>query len=157
MVSWSVKKNENKYVRLSELASRYGLSFSSKMKLADKIIALDSAKKKLMVVELVDKTESINIVDLNEVKTISFQQTYENIEAGELRKKEIDEFVTSIQLQFEFHNELKKSSLLFFKKTKHFIRDLAKYRRNAKSWYMILSRLINPESKRIKMHESSLA
>lgn len=144
MKFWQINKDKNVRVILNELADHYGLSFSSHMILTDKVIALDSTKKKLMIADFSGNIESVCIVDLNQVKTISLQQTYENIEAGELSKKEIDEFITSIQLEFEYHNNPKKSSVLFYRRTLHVIRDLAKYRRNAKSWHMILSRLIKP-------------
>ncbi|MBS1575794.1 MAG: hypothetical protein JST09_10875 [Bacteroidetes bacterium] len=147
MKFWQINRDKNVRVTLSELANCYDLSFSSHMILSDKIIALDSAKKKLMISDFRGTAESVCIVDLNEVKAVSLQQTYENIEAGELSKKEIDEFITSIQLQFEYHNNPKKSSLLFYRRTLHVIRDLAKFRRNAKSWHMILSRLIKPVRK----------
>lgn len=149
MKFWHFNKDKSLRVSLSELANRHNLSFSSHMVLTDKVIALDSAKKKLMIIDFGDNSESICILDLNQVKTISLQQIYENIEADELDRKEIDEFITSIQLQFEYHNNTKKSSLLFYRRTLHVIRDLAKYQRNAKSWHMILSRLIKPGEERL--------
>jgi hypothetical protein len=115
------------------------------MVLADKIIALDGAKRKLMIAGFTEAQDGVQVIDLDKVKTVSLKKTYDSIEAGELEKKEMDDFITSIQLQFEERQCGTINSLVFYRKNLHIIQDLAKHERNAKSWQIILSKLVNSE------------
>ncbi|MEJ0101398.1 MAG: hypothetical protein WDO19_02075 [Bacteroidota bacterium] len=135
--------NNNKYVYLSELGTHYDLSFSSHMVLADKIIALDGVKRKLIVAGFMETPGFAEVIDLNKIKTISLKKTYEGIDAGELQSKAVDEFITSIHLEFEHRHCGTVNSLVFYRNNLHIIHDLAKHERNAKSWQIILSKLIN--------------
>jgi hypothetical protein len=138
-----INHGSSKYVQLNELGNRYELSFSSHMVLADKIIALDGAKRKLMVAGFTEAQDGVQVIDLDKIKTVSLKKTYDSIEAGALEKKEMDDFITSIQLQFEQRQCGTVDSLVFYRKNLHIIQDLAKHERNAKSWQMILSKLVN--------------
>ena len=140
-----INHGSNKYVQLNELGNRYDLSFSSHMVLSDKIIALDGAKRKLMVASLTGLLDGVQVIDLDKIKTVSLKKIYENIEAGELEKKEVNDFITTIQLQFEPRKCGTVNSLVFYRKNLHIIQDLAKHERNAKSWQIILSKLVNNE------------
>jgi len=69
----------DKYLQLSELGSKYNLSFSSHLALSNRIIAMDGVKKKLLVTEIEDNAIHSYLVELDKVKSISLKKTYNSI------------------------------------------------------------------------------
>jgi len=135
---------KDKYSQMSELGSRLNLAFSSHTSLNNKTIALDGIKRKLLVM---DNNNTVNphcIIDLNDVKSISIKKTYRPIKPGGLTKRGVDEFLEAIYLQFE-HKE-KTVAVPFYEVGKNSFYDLAKLERNARTWQMILSKMITPKS-----------
>jgi hypothetical protein len=136
----------NKYLQLSELGSKFNLSFSSHLGLGNKIIALDGLKKKLLVVEIKNGSNHSYIIELDQVETISIKKTYSSIKPGELNKKGLRAFLKSIYLQFEYCNKNKKIVLPFYERETDGLRDLSTLERNAMNWQMILSKMTNTQN-----------
>lgn len=94
--------NRDKFLRLSELGSKSGLSFSSHLVLGNRIIGLDGLKKKLLIAEFKDGQNAYCIIDLDKVKSISVKKSYSGIKPGELNERRFEEFIKSIHLHFEW-------------------------------------------------------
>ena len=105
MKSKDARFNKIKYVQLSELGSKFNLSFSSHLSLNNKLIALDGLKRKLLVLEANNEWSHPDIIDLNKVSVVSVKKSYDSIRSGELRIKKFDEFLKRIDLQFEYHDK----------------------------------------------------
>ena len=138
--------SKDKYSQLSELGSLFNLTFSSHMTLGNKIIALDGIKKKLLVMENNDAVDLDCIIDLNAVKSISMKKSYSSIQPGELKKRDINEFLETIFLQFEYRDEEKTVAVPFYEPGRNNLYDLAKLERNARNWQMILSKMVTPKT-----------
>lgn len=136
---------KSKYLEVSELGSRYGLSFSSQLVLNDKIIALDGLQKCLLVVEMNNKPSTPNIIDLKKVSAVTVRKVYGKINQGELESRGIDEFLDKVDLQFQFNNGPETIVLPFYDRLVNHKRHRAKLARNAKNWQMILSKMTGPK------------
>ena len=143
---------KDKFQQLSELRSKYHLSFSSQMVIGNKLIALDGIKKSLLVLETNNKSY---IIELNKVVAVSVKKTYNSIRPGELNNKGIEEFLNTIELQFEYTNNRGTVSLSFYDCAEDDLHTLSMLERNAKNWQMILSKMICvPANKMIKEKKS---
>ncbi len=131
---------KSKYLAISELGSRYGLSFSSHLILGNRIIALDGVKKLLLVVET-DKDASSFIIDLNKVAAVTVRKSYGSINQGELKSKEIEAFLKRIDLHFHLTDNTETIVLPFYNSETDDKKDRPKLAKNAKNWQMILSKI----------------
>lgn len=84
------------------------------------------------------------IINLQEVKAISVKKDYRSIQPGALKKRDVDEFLEAIYLQFEY--DKKTVAIPFYEHGKSNFYDLAKLERNARTWQMILSKMITPKT-----------
>ena len=134
----------DKYQQLSKLGSRFELSFSSHMVIGNKLIALDGIKKSLLVLE--SNNESY-IIDLNKIAAVVVIKTYSSIRPGELNNKGIEEFINTIELQFEYSNKKGTVCLPFYNRREDDRQNLPRLARNAKNWQMILSKMTSGPAK----------
>jgi hypothetical protein len=141
-------KNEypvrNKFSLLSELGFKLDLSFSSQMSVGNKVIALDGIKKKLLVLDTSDETKQHFIIHLDRVKSIAVKKKYCSIKAGDLKRKEFEEFLETIFLHFEYREGSKTVDLHFYERGKNRFSDVVMLERNARNWQLILSKMIVP-------------
>jgi hypothetical protein len=140
---------KSKYLQISELGSRFNLSFSSQLVLGNKIIALDGIKKCLLVLETDAALSQSCIIDLNKVVAVTVKKSYRSINQGELKSRDIEEFVKRIDLQFEFSNKNETIVLPFYESEIDEQRDRPKLNRNAKNWQMILSKIIGSRTGKV--------
>ena len=136
---WFEKIN---YLQLSNLGSKFNLSFSSHEMLSSKIIALDGIKRKLIVAERNNELGCPYIIELTKVAAITVKKIYNSIKAGELKTRRIEEFLESILLQFEFGNKKDPIVLPFYEGKINEIHDLPRLERRARSWQLMLSKLL---------------
>lgn len=140
---------KDKFQQLSELGSRFNLSFSSQMAIGNKLIALDGIKKSLLVLEPNNKPF---IIELNKVAAVSVKKTYNGIRPGDLNYKGIEQFLKTIELQFVYTNNKGTVSLPFYNCEEDDLHNLPMLERNAKNWQMILSKMTGvPLNKMIKI------
>ncbi len=144
----------DKYQQLSKLGSRFELSFSSHMVIGNKLIALDGIKKSLLVLE--SNNESY-IIDLNKIAAVVVIKTYSSIRPGELNYKGIEEFINTIELQFEYSNKKGTVCLPFYNRGGDGPQNLPRLARNAKNWQMILSKLTGSQTGKIKKEQKKEA
>ena len=139
---------KSKYVEVSELGSRFNLSFSSHLVLRKKIIALDGLKKCILVMETDAASNQPYVIDLNKVASVTVKQSYGSINQGELKNKDISAFLKRVDLQFEFSNTSETIVLPFYERGSDEQSDLPKLDRNAKIWQMILSKLTGSQTEK---------
>lgn len=137
MSNVEIKFAKDKFQQLSELGSKFDLSFSSHMVIGNKLLALDGIKKSLLVLEANNTSYTI---ELNKVTAVSVKRTYSSITPGELNTKSIEEFLSTIELQFEYDNN-RTVCLPFYDCQKDDPESLPRLERNAKNWQMILSKM----------------
>jgi hypothetical protein len=148
---------KSKYVQISELGSRFNLSFSSQLVLGNKLIALDGLKKCLLILETGAALTEPCLIDLHKVVAVAIKKSYRSINQGELKSKDIEEFVKRIELQFEFTNKEETIVLPFYDIETDEPRDRPTLARNAKNWQMILSRLAGSQTGKIKKEQEKEA
>lgn len=134
--------SKSKYVLLSELGSRFNLSFSSHLVVNNKLIALDGLKRILLVMEANNELNQPTIIELNKITTVSIKRSYGSIKSGELRTKKFEEFLRRVDLQFGHRDKSEFTVLTFYDSKTDALRDLPRLERNAKNWQMILSKMI---------------
>ena len=139
--------NRDKYLRVSELGSELGLSFSSHLELADKVIGLDGIQRKILVCEFKDEQNVYQIIPLDKVKSISVKRTYSGIKPGELNERRFEEFIKSIDLKFECSDEDGAISLPFYEEETDDAADLAQLESKVKNWQLVLSKMIGISNK----------
>lgn len=142
MQNVNTEVSKSKYLKVSELGSRYGLSFSSHLRFGNKIIALDGIRKCLLVVENGNDSTQSYVIDLNKVSDVTIRNSYGSIRPGELKTKGIVEFLKRIDLQFQFQNNSDRLVLPFYDNQRDRKRNRTRLARNAKNWQMILSKMI---------------
>ena len=144
----SKKFDKTRYLQLSELGSKFSLSFSSHEVLGNKIMGLDGINKKLLVLEQTDGQSHSYIIDLDEAKAISVKKIYSGINAGELKKRRIEEFLKTILLQFEFGNGKEDIVFHFYESKVDNIYDVPGLERKIKNWQVILSKMTGIKNKK---------
>ena len=151
---------KDKYKQLSELGSRYNLSFSSHLILGSKLIALDGINKSLLISEVNNELDQPHIIELNKVAAVSIKKGYGNIKPGQLTNKSFEEFLKRIDLKFEYGNQDQATVFLtFYDSETDEVRDIPRLERNAKNWQLILSKMLVSRTEKImkRQTEASLA
>ena len=136
-----------RYLQLSELGSKFSLSFSSHEVVGNKIMGLDGINRKLLVLEQTNGQSRSYIIDLDEAKAITLKKIYSSIKAGDLKKRRIEEFLETIQLQFEFGNGKEDIVLPFYESKIDNNYDLPGLERKIKNWQLILSKMTGIKNK----------
>jgi hypothetical protein len=147
---------KNKYLEVSEIGTRFNLSFSSQLTLGNKIIALDGIRRYLLVLETDKEVNKPFFIDLNNVAAVTVKKSYGSIKQGQLRNKGIEEFLERIDLQFGLIDNNETFILTFYDHETDNQRDRQKLDRNAKNWQMILSKMIGPGTHKIAKERNRL-
>jgi hypothetical protein len=132
---------KSKYLQISELGSRFNLSFSSYLEFGNKVIALDGLKKSLLVFEANPGIKKPFVIELSKVSAITVKKCYSSIGPGQLKDKGIEEFLKSIDLEFKYGKH-ETIVISFYDSKTDSISALTKLERNARNWQMILSKMI---------------
>ena len=137
-----VLHDKSKFLEVSELGSRYNLSFSSQLVLRNRIIAVDGVKKTLLMLETGKGTDQPLLIDLNKVRTVAVRKSYGTIKHGELKNKGIEEFLDTIELQFHLRDKSGTIDLPVYNREIDDKADRKRLDKNAKNWQRMLSKMI---------------
>src|SRR5688572_15493838 len=85
----------------SKVGSDYNLSFSSQEILQDCVFGLDGLHRKILIIITQNEQYTTNVIDLEEVSSCSVKKTFSPINAGDLKKKNLEQHLQTIVLQFE--------------------------------------------------------
>jgi hypothetical protein len=132
---------KSKYIHISELGSKFNLSFSSYLELGNKVIALDGLKKCLLVFEINQVMKKPFIIELSKVSLVTVKICNSSIAPGQWKEKGIDDSLKSIDLEFKYGRNETIIISFYDCKTDN-ISDLPKLERNARNWQIILSKMI---------------
>ena len=109
-----MKQKWENLIKLRELGVRFNLTFCKYASIGNKLLGLDGKKRKLLVAEKDQAIDQSHIIDLENVKSVSFVRHYGSIRAGELSKRRFDDFLHFIHLKFEHMNKSAPTNLLFY-------------------------------------------
>lgn len=133
----------------SMFGTENNISYSSQEILHDCIIGLDGINRKLVVLQQVGPySYDWNIIDLDDVQNCIVKTTYRNIRAGELKGRSIEDYLQKINLRFEFIQNKQAFEIPFFDHEVHKGMKVSELNRKAKSWQIILTKLLNHERKK---------
>lgn len=136
-----VRLAKSKYVQLSELGSRFNLSFSGQLILNRKIIALDGVKQRLLVFETDKTPDQAYVIALNKIASVTVKKTYSSIRPGELRNKRMEEFLKRIDLQFRYRDNKDLIVLPFYECGTDDPGNLGRLEKDAKNWQIMLAKI----------------
>jgi len=127
----------------NRLGGLYNLSFTGKEILRNKIIGLDYLRKKLLVVEENSDKYKSTVIDLYKVKSCRTRKIYNPINAGDLIKKKVEDFLHKIELSFHFKNENDPFTVQFYSSIANNTHEQKKLEYRTKYWERMLSKMIN--------------
>ena len=133
---------KSKYLEVSEIGSRYNLSFSSQLVLGHKIIALDGVKKWLLMVDADKEIDPPCMIDLNKVSAVTLRKSYGSIKQGQLRNKGIEDFLNTIDLQFFMKDKTATIVLPVYNIETDDKEDRKALDKSAKNWQRMVSKMI---------------
>ncbi|HEU4632831.1 MAG TPA: hypothetical protein VFS22_02540 [Flavisolibacter sp.] len=143
-------KKMKQFLYLSEQGTKNDLRFSSQEVIGDKIIALDGRKRMLLLLEERDGRKLHHTIDLEEVESCTLKKIYSRINAGELKRKKMEEFISTIALQFDFKNKKQLPvQLNFYDRDLNYIAELKPLEAKARGWQAVLSKLLTGQEKKI--------
>lgn len=144
-INKGVKRNA--YKRLRSLGSRLNISFSTCIAVGNKIIGLDKGNKTLMISDEKSDHQQPQVIELENIKSISLKKSYGSIQAGALSKKAMGHFLKYIRMQFEHINNNAPIVLSLFEAGKEKIADLHGLDLRSKKLYLALSKIIGANNK----------
>jgi hypothetical protein len=140
------KKNKAFLNTFMEEASKQGLSFSSQEILRSKIIGLDSVKQTLLVFDF-NNDDNIKCIKMSEVKSCSVEKNHDSIDIGTKRQAKTESHLRSIDLKFIFKNGAGPVSVSFYDSSINSIYEMAELESKAKTWEVLISKMLFKESK----------
>ncbi len=128
----------NGLISINALFKNYNLYFSKHEVLGNKIIGLDHIKRKLLFFKQGKQRSSCCLIDLKDVESCSVKKVYQNIEAGALNKRRLEEFLTTIALKLGFKNGRKALVLPFYEVASNSFDAVMELDAKAKAWRELL-------------------
>ena len=136
--------------QFSKLGTENNLSFSSQEILENCIIGLDGIKRKLLILNKIDKDKYEPILlNLDEVKSCSKKKVYRSVNIGTRKKEKFENQIDKIVLAFDFIDNRQPVHVLFFEPFTNHILTMSDLEQKAKNWETILSQIVNTGLKRI--------
>ena len=128
------------YSRINEFGRKHNLSFSSHVSFGDKMIALDNDKHVVLLSEIKDGLNDLKFIDLAKINAVTLRRSFGGIRSGQLKKKAIEDFLTKIDLEFQYRDGKGTHTFTIFDRETEQRADLKKWVRDAKVWHLLLSR-----------------
>jgi hypothetical protein len=137
------KRRESLLSQFSKAGSERGLSFSAQEVLKNKIVGLDGLQRKLMVYEF--STSNVTVIDVGAIKNCSVKKGYESLNIGTGKKSKVENYLTSIVIQFQFIGNADPISVSFYDSACNSIYEMAELEAKAKDWVTVLSKMLVKE------------
>lgn len=134
-------KPKSRHHQLDEGGHVHNLTFSTQELPGNKLIGLDWRNRKLMIIERGNFLNKTYQVDLEEVTNLTVKKVYQNIHNGELKHRNIDDFLESIALTLEINNGQEQIALPFYDRNYNDPHDIAPMESKAKKWQEMLSKV----------------
>ncbi len=137
-----MKQKRENLLKLREIGRRFNLNFCKYAAIGNKLMGLDGKKRKLLVTGQDHVNDESHIIDLENVKSVSFVKHYGSIRAGELSKKRFDDFLHFIHLKFEHHGNTDPTNLSFYNRQTDGRLDVKRLIMRSRLLQNVLSKLI---------------
>jgi len=125
------------------------LSVSNQDEIGKNVIALDKEKRKLFYANRSPGTYSCLLVDLNNLEKFTIKKEYKSINAGDLIKMKLHQFVKRIVIQLVFKNRPGTISLPVFEATQEQNDNVQQVEVVAKKWETMVTKLLTPQKREI--------
>lgn len=136
--------------QFSRLGTEKNLSFSTQEILENCIIGLDEIKRKLLILNKIDKDKyEPLLLNLDEVKNCSKMKVYRSVNMGTKKKKKFENQLDKIVLVFDFIDNRQPVHVVFFEPFADHILTMSDLEQKAQNWETILSQIVNSGLKRI--------
>jgi hypothetical protein len=109
-------------------------------------MGLDLKSGKLVIADGFEHANWRHTIELADLRTIAVKKFYKANKAGELRLRNVAEFIHSIHVQLEFRDGRAAIILPLFKKNNAAIKNIQKVERQLFRWYTMISGLIGKAS-----------
>lgn len=127
------KKRKQLLADLKKICSHFKLSFSNTEVVRRTAFALDTAKKKLLLIHESDHPY-FKTIDLRNVDACTLKVDYKNIAAGDLDQKEMSNFIDRIELQVLHSDPAKSVNIGFYNKKEDNVSELSELNNKAMAW-----------------------
>ena len=127
---------------ITKLAKKRRLNISMLDEVGANVIALDDVKRKLLFTKSAPGTSSCLIIDLDNLETCILKKEYNSINAGDLKKKKLHQFLKSMFLHLVFKNGTGPVSLRLFDSQNRQQDNVAEIEEKAAKWQTIVSKLL---------------
>lgn len=135
-----------KNIELKSLLYRLGednkVSCSKKETMKHVALGLDEEKCKLLVLQQIEDRFDWQVISLDSVHTCFVKKTYININANDLKKGILEEYLDKIALRFEFTNKNEPLEVVFYNHIDHNIFEMAELEQKAKDWEIAISKIL---------------
>jgi hypothetical protein len=126
---------------LAKVAKERKLHFSNFDEVGSNVIAIDTRKRKLLYANK-SPDSSCLIVDLKNLQECTIKTQYDSINAGDLNKKKMSDFLKSIFLNLRFRNGSPPVTLPLYDVQKNNGHNVDLLETKAKKWRALVSNLL---------------
>ncbi len=131
----------------SKSGTGYKLIYNRKEVIGNFIFRLDRIRKNLMVSHAFDPLRLIFMTELNKIGSVSLKRTYRDIRSGHFSSRGLDEFLEGVHFRFEFIDGRNSIHLPLFEKNRDKTFHLHILEEKAKTWYRVISGLLQNRGK----------
>ena len=134
---------------LAKVAKERKLHFSNFDEVGSNVIAIDTTKRKLLYANNSPDSSSCLIVDLKNLQECTIKKQYDCINAGDLNKKKMSDFLKSIFLNLRFRNSSVPVNLPIYEVQKNYADNVEQLETKANKWRAIVAKLLpNTQNRR---------
>lgn len=127
---------------IEEVAKENNLFFTKRDEEDGNLLALDGKEKKLLFFKRTRQLPSCLIIDLKSLCSCSLVRQYRGIKPGDLLKKNLQDYLTTIFLCLRFKNRNRPISLPFYEARRDKKQDIGQTESRARNWETTLSKLV---------------
>ena len=124
------------------VAKIFNLSVAKQESLHNQLIALDDAKRKLLLIKKEKSKVDYFVVDLQNVQQVSVKKVYGSIPAGDLQTKELNNYLQSVSLQLRFKSGAEPVAVSFYESRYNTIKQQSFLEAAANKWEQFVSGLL---------------
>jgi len=137
-----IRRKIKKLRNFPRVAKIFNLSVAKQESLHNQLIALDDAKRKLLLIKKEKSKVDYFVVDLQNVQQVSVKKVYGSIPAGDLQTKELNNYLQSVSLQLRFKSGAEPVAVSFYESRYNTIKQQSFLEAAANKWEQFVSDLL---------------
>ena len=126
------KRRKQLLADLKKICAHFKLNFSNVEVLRTTAFALDTSKKKLLLIN--DDVSYFKTIDLKNVDACAIKVDYKSIDAGDLDEKGMNNFIEKVELQISHTDPAKSVTIDFYDITEDEVSELQQLIYKATNW-----------------------